>query len=192
MDPDWLLDHGSVIGLVSSSNDLLHFRNPVLYTRLIRVPLFQKDELCTEDITVKIKLFFQDPPTTDSDPAIMLCDKDSCNGNWIADRYNQISGLTCQFGGFTPGYVGTVFEASSTCGGLAITSPYISPKAVTVTYKPARQWGSFHLPTNGGFTAASTFTSKLDVTQGLFVELYGNNANEEYKLEYMEVEVTRD
>ena len=192
MDPDWLLDHGSVTELVSSSNTLLHFRNRVTGNRLIRVPLFQKNELCTVDITVKIQLFFQDPPTTDSDPTIMLCDKETCNGNWIADvsNYKSSSNLACYFASVTPG---NVFSGSlsGNCGGLTLASAF-SPKAVTVTYKPARQWGSFHLPTNGGFTAASTFTSKLDVTQGLFVELYGEGANEEYKLEYMEVEVTRD
>ena len=188
MDPDWLLDHASVTGLINTSSTLLHFRNPQASKRLIRIPLFQKDELCTDDIAVKIKLYFQDPPTRDSDPIIMLCDKTTCNGNLIADINNV--GVACYFVSLTPGntFTGTL---GGTCGGLTQKSS-ISPKKVIVTLRPKQQWGSFHLTKGGGFTAAATFTTKLDVKQGLFVELYGPDVEEEYKLEYMEVEVTRN
>ena len=188
MNPDWLLDHASITGLISTSSALLHFRNPQTNKRLIRIPLFQKDELCTDDIAVKIKLYFQDPPTDDSDPIIMLCDKTTCNGNLIADINNV--GLACYFASLTPGntFTGTL---GGTCGGLTLVSD-VSPKEVIVTFRPTQQWGSFHLTQGGGFTAAATFTTKLDVKQGLFVELYGHGVNEEYKLEYMEVEVTRN
>ena len=188
MNPDWLLDHASVTGLINTSSTLLHFRNPQDNKRLIRIPLFRKDELCTDDIAVKIKLYFQHPPTRDSDPIIMLCDKTTCNGNLIADVSNV--GLPCYFVSLTPGntFTGTL---GGTCGGLTLVS-YLSPKEVIVTLRPKQQWGSFHITKGGGFTAAANFTTKLDVKQDLFVELYGHDEEEEYKLEYMEVEVTRN
>ena len=190
MNPDWLLDHASITGLISTSSTLLHFRNPQINKRLIRIPLFQKDELCTDDIAVKIKLYFQDPPTSDSDPIIMLCDKTTCNGLLIADINNV--GTACSFESLTPGNTATDRLLFRNCGDLTLESD-VSPKEVIVTLKPTQQWGSFHLTQGGGFTAAATFTTKLDVKQGLFVELYGDDeVNEEYKLEYMEVEVTRN
>ena len=32
----------------------------------------------------------------------------------------------------------------------------------------------------------------MDVTNGLYVEAYGNNVNEQYKLMFMEVKVTKN
>ena len=39
---------------------------------------------------------------------------------------------------------------------------------------------------------AGTFTRQLDLTKGLYLEVYGNDANEEYKLMFVEVKVTKN
>ena len=39
---------------------------------------------------------------------------------------------------------------------------------------------------------AIRFTRQLDLTKGLYLEVYGTDANEEYKLMFMQVKVTKN
>ena len=74
------------------------------------------------------------------------------------------------------------------CGGVPITYTTY-PNAATLTFYPSEQLGTFHIIPDGGYTTVGSFTKKLDLTQGLFLEMYGNGAHEQYLLQYMQVEI---
>ena len=48
------------------------------------------------------------------------------------------------------------------------------------------------IPPSGGYTTAGAFTKQLDLTKGLYLEAYGNDPKEEFKLMFMEVKVTKN
>ena len=61
-----------------------------------------------------------------------------------------------------------------------------------MTIYPINKWGSFSIPPSGGFTTAGAFTKQLDLSRGLYLEAYGNDRKEEFKLMFMEVKVTKN
>ena len=171
MTPQWLEDHASLSQFNAATAALLHFKMTKGSARVIKVPLFQRGELPTNDISVSITLHLEDPPTADSDFLFSICDGTQCNG---------MSGITYTNEHKSPGG----------CGASITFEHY--PNTVTVTFYPANKWRSFSIPPSGGYTTAKTFTDQMDVANGLYVEAYGNNVNEQYKLMFMEVKVAKN
>ena len=157
---------------------------------MIKVPLFQRGELSTDDIIVTIIVHLKDPPTADSDFFTAICDGTVCNGVFISDSGNYPTNA-CNYLTMNSGVIGTSFTALGNCGGVPIT--YTSyPNTVTMTFYPIHKWASFSIPPSGGYTTAGTFTRQLDLTKGLYLEAYGDGASEEFKLQYIEVKVTKN
>ena len=88
MTPQWLEDHASLSQLIAATPENLHFKVNKIQSRLIKLPLFQRGELPTDDIIVTITVHLEDPPTSDSDFLLAICDGTVCNGFWISDSGN--------------------------------------------------------------------------------------------------------
>ena len=190
MTPQWLQDHASLNHLIAASPTSLHFRPNQQSARMIKVPLFQRGELPTDDITVTITVHLEDPPTSDSDFVAAICDGTVCNGLYISDSGNYPN-HACNYLTMNSGVVRTSITSLGNCGGIRITYTTF-PNTVTITFYPIHKWASFSIPPSGGYTTAGTFTRQLDLTKGLYLEAYGDNANEQYKLQFMEVKVTKN
>ena len=188
MTPQWLEDHASLSQLNAATAASLHFKVNQANHRLIRVPLFQRGELSTDDITVTITIHLEDPPTSDSDPVPAICDGTVCNGFFLSDSGNYPN-HACQYLTLGSGLTFTLI-ASTGCNG-PITYQHF-PNTATLTFYPANKWASFSIPPSGGYTTAGTFTRQLDLTKGLYLEVYGHGVNEEYKLTFMEVKVMKN
>ena len=190
MTPQWLEDHASLSQLIASTPASLHFKLNKIFARLIKVPLFQRGELPTDDITVTITVHLEDPPTSDSDFLPAICDGTVCNGVYISDSRNYPN-AACNYMTIESGVTYTSIVNTGRCG-APITYQHF-PNTATLTFYPANKWGSFSIPSGGGYTTAGTFTRQLDLTKGLYLEVYGDNdPNEEYKLMFMEVKVTKN
>ena len=189
MTPQWLEDHASLSHLTAATPALLHFKVNRNRQRLIKVPLFQRGELPTDDIIVTITVHLQDPPTSDSDFLPAICDGTVCNGIWISDSGNYPNGA-CNYLTLESGLTLTRIANTGGCNG-PITFQHF-PNTVTLTFYPLNKWGSFSIPPSGGYTTAGTFTRQLDLTKGLYLEVYSNDVNEQYKLMFMEVKVTKN
>ena len=83
-----------------------------------------------------------------------------------------------------------LFDFGIDCG-APITYQHF-PNTAKLTFYPANKWGSFSIPPSGGYTTAGAFTRQLDLTKGLYLEVYGGDVNEEYKLMFMEVKVMKN
>ena len=88
MTPQWLEDHASLSHLIASTPENLHFKVNQANHRLIKVPLFQRGELPTDDIIVTVTVHLQDPPTSDSDFLLAICDDAICYGVITLDSGN--------------------------------------------------------------------------------------------------------
>ena len=74
MTPQWLEDHAGLGHLIASTPEMLHFKINTAHSRLLKVPLFQRGELPTDDVIVTITVHLEDPPTSDSDFLTAICD----------------------------------------------------------------------------------------------------------------------
>ena len=187
MTSKWIQDHAAISGLASATNEVMHFKVGTTNTRLLRIPIFQRGQVLKEDIVVYIKVYFRDPPTPDSDPLIGICDGTVCNAIITLERHNYPN-TACNYGSFNSGPIRTNSQFTGNCGGIPITYTTY-PNAVTLTFYPSEQLGTFHIIPDGGYTTVGSFTKKLDLTQGLFLEVYGDDVNEEYFLQYIQVEI---
>ena len=188
MTPQWLEDHASLSQLIAATPENLHFKINKRHSRLIKLPLFQRGELPIDDIIVTITVHLEDPPTSDSDFLPAICDGTVCNGFWISDSGNYPN-QACTYMTIGSGLSFTSI-ASSLCG-TPITYEHF-PNTARLTFYPANKWGSFSIPPSGGYTTTGTFTRQLDLTKGLYLEVYGGDPKEEYKLMFMEVKVTKN
>ena len=189
MTPQWLQNHASLNQLIAATPERLHFKINQVHSRMIKVPLFKRGELPTDDITVTIIVHLEDPPTADSDFFASICDGAICNGVYILDSGNYPN-RACNYVTGESGLTITTLGSTGGCG-APITYQHF-PNTITLTFYPVNKWASFSIPPSGGYTTAGTFTSQLDLTKGLYLEAYGNNVNEEYKLQFMEVKVTKN
>ena len=189
MTPQCLEDHAGLSQLIAATPENLHFKVNQAGARLIKVPLFQKGELPTDDIIVTITVHLEDPPTSDSDFLPAICDGIVCNGVFISDTGNYPNGA-CNYVTIESGVTFTTILSTGRCGAPITYQQF--PNTATLTFYPMNKWGSFSIPSSGGYTTAIRFTRQLDLTKGLYLEVYGGDANEEYKLMFMEVKVTRN
>ena len=188
MTPQWLQDHANLSQLNEATPESLHFKVNQAAGRLIKVPLFPSEELPPGDIIVTITLHLEDPPTSDSDFLLGICDGTVCNGFWIQDSRNYPD-AACLYVTMNSGATYTIINTAK-CG-APITYEHF-PNTAKLAFYPVNTWASFSIPPSGGYTTAGTFTGQLDLTKGLYLEAYGNNVNEEYKLMSMEVKVIKN
>ena len=189
MTSKWLSEHASLTHLVAATPTSLHFKLTQSHARLIKVPLFQKGELPTDDILVTITVHLEDPPTSDSDFLAGICDGTVCNALFISDKGNYPK-TACKYVSMNSGVTYTSAKSAARCG-APITYQHF-PNTAKLTIYPINKWGSFSIPPSGGYTTAGAFTKQLDLSKGLYLEAYVNDPKEEYKLMFMEVKVTKN
>ena len=140
---------------------------------------------------LSIQLHFLRSPTADSDPIVAVCDATNCNAVAILDGTNYPS-VPCWFGTFRSGQNATDVTNSADCGGETIDgTSFTHPKMVTLLFALNQRWASFSIPEGNGFTASGTFDRQLDFTRGLNIEIYGDNAGEQYRLGHILFEAFR-
>ena len=182
-------EHASLSHLVAATPTSLHFKLTQSHARLIKVPLFQKGELPTDAILVTITVHLEDPPTSDSDFLAGICDGTVCNALFISDKGNYPK-TACNYVSMNSGVTYTSAKSAARCG-APITYQHF-PNTAKLTIYPINKWGSFSIPPSGGYTTAGAFTQQLDLSKGLYLEVYGNGRKEEFKLMFMEVKVTKN
>ena len=81
-------------------------------------------------------------------------------------------------------------HSTPTTSGLPSASHLV---AATITFYPNNKWASFSIPPDGGYTTAATFSRQLDLTKGLYLEVYcGDIIKKEYKIQLMEDKVFKN
>jgi len=63
---------------------------------------------------------------------------------------------------------------------------------ITMKIKPTDQWGSCHTEHDEGHVKIVNYQHKLDLTKGLYLEMYRDNANEKYRIEYIVINIDLD
>ena len=77
-----------------------------------------------------------------------------------------------------------------------ISAPLVASRRysseITLQFRPAERWGSCHTEHDEGYTNIASYQRLIDLTQGLYVEVYRGSAHEKYRIKYIKVEVNID
>ena len=76
--------------------------------------------------------------------------------------------------------------------GQKANSPQGYSSEVKIQIKPCEKWGSCHTEHNEGLVFIANYQRNLDLTKGLYFDMYRNSAGETYRIEYITVAVELD
>ena len=63
---------------------------------------------------------------------------------------------------------------------------------VKIQIKPCEKWGSCHTEHEEGFVSIANYQRSLDLTKGLYLDMYRHSSGEIYRIEYIAVDVDID
>ena len=162
------------------------------YQRALRIPLIAPNMLQpTAGITVTIKSALDTTiaQMDDHDPIFGISDEKRFLGFQTLD--------VSDFPSYSPcfrmeGDVGeTVLENRKQGGGPRTNSTHYSSE-ITFQIRPSDQWGSCHIEQVDGLVNTQGYQSTLDLANGVYFELYRHNAEEQYRIKYLRVDIDFD
>ena len=75
--------------------------------------------------------------------------------------------------------------------GPTVTSRRYSSE-IKIQIRPTEKWGSCHTEHDEGYTNIANYQRLLDLTKGLYLEMYRNHATEKYRIKYLMVDIELD
>ena len=76
--------------------------------------------------------------------------------------------------------------------GLTPNSPQGYSSEVKIQIKPGEKWGSCHTEHDEGFVYIANYQRTLDLTKGLYFDIYRGSAGEVHRIRYITVDVNMD
>ena len=87
--------------------------------------------------------------------------------------------------------VQTILNNVQNGNGPLVSSQTFSSE-VKIQIKPTEKWGSCHSEHDGGYVNIQDYQEALDLTKALYFDVYHENANEKYCINYKEIDVDLD
>ena len=154
------------------------------YRRLFKLPLLPVGLLTRyADIVVKITVGLQSSirhTSRDSDPKFLLSDGVRGMGFEMREEAVRCQGIQ--------GLMGNTLTSRSTRGGASHASS-ILPEEFVLTMAPTQRWGSCFFAVDSGLISPVYYTQRIYPDQGLWLEVYGENYNEYYTINYIIIEI---
>ncbi len=126
----------------------------------------------------------------DSDPSFVISDGNRYIGMVTNDKLSLSVAAPCMG---TEGSSGKTIASQRNDGFL--------PKPSETQYYPGRfeiqlslsdRWGTCFVPLDGGFSREMVYQNKLNPLNGLFLEIYGNDAKEKEGIKYIELSILQE
>ena len=194
MTPYWLAKHSIINGKYTVNPQYLEL-DP---TTVLGQPKFQlalKVNLIapyilesTDDITVTVTIAMDTELANsgDHDPSFGISDGYSFAGFTAYDKsnYNKHSPCT-QIEGVT---IDGLLKDFKHIKGPRVTSKSYSSE-IKLQFRPSEKWGSCHTEHNAGYVNIAYYHYQLDITKGLYLQMYHEDDAEKYRIKYIEVDV---
>ena len=181
MTPSWLLKHATIAGPYILTPQYLEISPTTgdMFQRAIKFQLVAPDSLTNTDcISVTVTAAFDVKLASgDHDPRIGISDGTYFNGFFIGDPAITVS---------VDGESGKTLN-NAVSGGRMDSSKY--PSEIKLQFKPSENWGSAFDNEN---TLVGNYQNKLDLTKGLYLELYRDHVAEKFHIKYIVVDVNMD
>ena len=196
MTPSWLHKHSTITGTHSLNPQYLELlSSTVNHQQLLQVPLVAPNILTSTDcisITLIIAMDTALADSKDHDPIFGISDRKSASfiGFVMPDRGHYQNQPPCY-----------IFEGDNVGGVLMnrrynITRPFVTSRSfsseVKLQIRPTEQWGSCHTEHDEGFTNIGNYQRKLDLSNGLYLEMYRDSAAETFRIKYIVVDINVD
>ena len=194
MTPSWLHRHYSTINGPHSLNpQYLEFlpstvaRQQILQVQLVAPNVLTSTQSISVTLTIAMDTALAD--SGDHDPSFGISDGKSFVGFQIPDKGNYGNTSPCRR--HEGDDVSGILTNENNANGPLVTSRLYSSE-IKVQIRPSEQWGSCHTEHDEGYTNIGNYQRKLDLTNGLYLEMYRADANESYRIKYVVVDVNVD
>ena len=196
MTPSWLSNHSTIIGQHSHNPQYLeilsataHFQRR-LQVQLVPPNILTSTHCISVAITIAMDTALAD--SRDHDPSFGISDGKSFVGFILSDHRNYYEGPPCKIseGDIVDGVLDLPW-ASWAATNSSVTSRSYSSE-VKLQIRPSEQWGSCHTEHDEGYTNVENYLHKLDLTNGLYLEMYNADAHETYRIKYIVVDINVD
>ena len=194
MTPYYIDKHAAKVGPTSMAPGyfVIDPSTGAKYQRALRIPLIPPNVLKTTDsvtVTIKSALDTTVAQTDDHDPIFGISDEKRFHGFQTLD--------VSDFPNYSPCYrmegdVGQLLLENRKQGGGPRTNSTHYSSEIMLQMRPMEQWGSCHIEQVDGLVNTQGYQSTLDLTNGLFFELYRHNAEEVYRIKYFRVDIDLD
>ena len=195
MTPNWLQQHSTINGPHSFNPQYLELLpTTASHQQRLQVQLVAPNILTTTDcvsVTVTVAMNTTLADSGDHDPSFGISDGESFVGFHLPDQRNYNSHPPCYpYEGDNVNGILTKRKLYNKVG-LYVTSRLFSSE-VKMQIRPTEQWGSCHTEHDEGYTNCGNYQRKLDLTKGLYLDVYQADKPETYQIKYIVVDVNVD
>ena len=118
--------------------------------------------------------------SVDSDPKIFISDGERGIGFDLRDGTPCCQGMQA--------LMGDVMSSSTFFNSAPAQSSILSEKYI-LTISPSQLWGSCHFGSDSGLVSSVSYTHSIYLNQGLWLEMYREDASEQCIINYLTVEI---
>ena len=127
--------------------------------------------------------------SADSDPSFVISDGHRVIGVITKDKNNYASVAPCRG---VEGSSGTTLSSRRTDAGLPKPSESYYPGRFEIQLSMSDRWGTCFVPLDGGFSREIVYQNKLNPRNGLFLEIYGDDAQEKEGIKHIELSILQE
>ena len=194
MTPEWLYKYSTVTKPFTVHPKYLEIpAGKVSFERLIQAELIAPNILTATDsvvVTLTIAMDTVLADSSDHDPTFGISDGTSFVGFLVVDKGNYGNQSPCyniEGDAINTNLNNRVQDST----GTKVNSRRYSSE-ITIQIKTKDQWGSCHTEHDEGHVNIVSYQRRLDITKGLYLQMYRNDFNEKYYIEYIVVDIHFD
>ena len=194
MTPKWLQGYASITGKYSLYPQYLELDPTTVLKQqklqqAIEVELVPPHTLKSTDNIVVTMIIAMDTELAnkrDHDPSFGISDKKYFIGFRAHDQTNYDKLSPCQH--IEGEITGGLLQNLQLVKGPLVSSNTFSSE-IKLRFRPTEQWGSCHTEQGEGYVNIANYHNKLDLTKGLYLQMYHEDDVEIYRIKYIEVDV---
>ena len=163
---------------------------PSNYYRLMIVPLIPRGVIGKNaKLVVKMAVGLETKfGSADNDPSFVISDGHRFIGMITLDKNNYPSSAPCL------GIEGRSGNTMTRHTDATLPKPFESyyPGRFEIQLSLSDRWGTCFVPLDGGFSREMVYQYKLNPNNGLFLEIYGDDAQEKEGIKYIELSILQE
>ena len=181
MTPNYLQKHATINGSYLVTPEYLEICPTTnlkdAFKRALKIQLVAPDTLTDTDcISITVTAAFDSKlAATDHDPWIGITDGIHFNGFVVSDPAHTEA---------YDGKCGMILSNRISAGKSMLAPQY--PAEIKMQFKPSENWGSAY---DDNYTTIGNYKNALDLTKGLYLELYRDEIHEKYHIRYITVDI---
>jgi len=192
MTPDWLCKHSTITKPFTVYSEYLEIFPGTTLEQLIQTELIAPNILTTTDslaVTLTIAMDTVLADSADHDPAFGISDGSAFIGFVALDKGNYHDHSPCLH---VEGDIANKILNRVHADTKGKVNSRLFPSEIKIQLKTTDQWGSCHTEHDEGHVKIVNYQRKLDLTKGLYFEMFRADSNEKYRIEYVVINIELD